>query len=112
MGAEGLGNAGSEPVGLNQHGGELLYFENAGSFGEAAHRIGAPFPRPGLETDHRKLLADVRIRESQLARDMQDRLIEAESGFDADRQKVERVRKGPFDSAAAPLNPLLQQLAR
>ena len=59
--------------------------------GEVVQRLGARRAGAQLEVDQPQLVGQILVRERQLLADALDRLVEAESGLDADDQQVERV---------------------
>ena len=101
--AQRLRDARAELVGLNQHRDERAEVVDAGAIGEVAQRLGAGLAGAQLEVDEPQLVGEIRIRERQLAADALQRLIEAEPGFDADDQQVERIGERQPDAVRAAL---------
>ena len=70
---------------------------------EVVQRFGARLAGAQLEVDQPQLVAQVGMREGELVADALNRLIEAEAGFDADHEQVERVGQAQADPVLPPL---------
>ena len=68
VGAQGIGDAGAEAVGLNQHGHQFSQLRLAGALGQAAQRFRAPLAGANLQIDQLELIAQVLVDERHSSR--------------------------------------------
>ena len=102
--AQAGGDAGAEPVRLDQHRHQLLEVLDRGAVGQIAQRFDAALAGLQLQVDEGELLADLRMRLFKLLGNLQDRLVEPEARLHADHQQVQRVRQSPAQLMLAPLD--------
>ena len=84
MDAEGLGDAGSEAVGLNEGSDEGANVVDAGAFGEVAESLDAGLSGASFEVEEMEFSAQFGMGGLQVFADAHHGLIERQAGFDAD----------------------------
>ena len=69
--------------------------------GQIPERLRPRLAGAQLEVDQPQFVGEIRMREPELLADPLNRLVQAESGFDADDEQVERVRQPQADPMLA-----------
>ena len=97
MRAQRLRDAGAEPIGLHQHRHERAHVVDLGALGEVLERLEARLAGARLGVDQLQLLRERGVGDLELFRALEDRLVEARPGFEADDQQVERIGQAVLD---------------
>ena len=99
--AQGLSDAGSEAIGLNQGADQGADVVDAGALGEIAQSFDARLAGAGFEIEEMEFGAQFGMRVAEVVADAHHGLIERQSGFDADYGEIECVGKAEADAALA-----------
>ena len=91
MHAEGLSDAGTEAIGLNQCTNQGADIVNPGAIDQITQSLGAGLAGAHLEVDQVELIAEIGMGVVQILAHAHQRLIERKSGLDADDGEVEGV---------------------
>jgi hypothetical protein len=91
MHAEGLGHAGAEAVCLNQCTNQRADIVNACSLHQIPESLGAGLASSHLEVHEMEFIAEIGVGMVKILTDAHERLIEGESGLNADYGKVESI---------------------
>src|SRR5215472_7073153 len=99
--AQGLGDAGAEPFGLNQHGYQRLDVIQAGTASQLVQGLNARFSNAHFQVDELEFVAEFPVRDAQLLRNFHQRLIQTESSLNADHEKIQGIRQSAAKPALA-----------
>ncbi len=91
MNAQGLGDAGAKLFRLNQHGDQIAHAVDLGALGEVLPGVGARAAGALLQHDNAQFVADFGLRQAQFFGGARRRLVQAQSGLDADDQQIEHI---------------------
>jgi hypothetical protein len=91
MNAESLSDAGAEAVGLNESADQGADVIDTGAINQIAQGLGPGFAGTHFEVDQMEFVAEIGMSVVEILADAHERLIEGESGFDADDGEVESV---------------------
>src|SRR5262249_50211191 len=91
--AQGLSNAGAKAIGLDEHGYERLDVFEPSTSRQFAQRVDASLANAHLEIHELQLVAELRVSDPEFLGHLHNRLIQAETGLDADDEQIETVRK-------------------
>src|SRR5690242_13834483 len=103
MGAKRLRDAGAELVGLNQQRDQRLDVVDLSSGGEILEGFHARLAGSNLGGNQPQLIGERGIGQAELVGSLDNRLVEARSGFDANDEQVERIGKPLADLSFPPL---------
>src|SRR6267143_2908681 len=112
MHAQGLGNAGSEAVGLNQGCYQGANVIDASAVGQIAERLDSRFAGARFEVEEMEFSAQFRVGVAEVLAHSHHGLIERQACFHADDGQIERVGKAEANPALAFLQLLLEYESR
>src|SRR5208283_3205330 len=112
MDAQGLGDAGSEAVGLNQGPDQGADVIDAGALGQIAERLDARFAGTSFEVEEMEFGAQFGMRRAQIFADAHHGLIERQAGFHADDGQIQSIGEAEANAVLSLLQFLFQQEAR
>src|SRR3984893_16682436 len=101
MHAQGLGNAGSEAVGLNQGCYQRANVIDASAFGQIAERLDARFSGASFEVEEMEFSAQVRVGVAEVLAHSHHGLIERQARCHADDGQIQCVGKAEANQALA-----------
>ena len=99
--AECLGDAGAEPVGLDQHGRQGAQVGHAGPRAQFVEHFGAGAAHLQLEIGQGELLGQDAVGPLHFVGHLAHRLVEAQARLDADHHQVQGVGQGQEDGLFA-----------
>ena len=111
MHAQGLGNAGTEAICLNQCTNKRTDVVNAGAIDQIAQGIGTRLAGAHLEIYQVEFIAQIGMGVVQILAHAHKGLVEGEAGFNANDGKVQGVGQGKPDALLAVFNHALQDEA-
>jgi len=93
MDAQGLGDAGSEAIGLNQGCDERANVVDASALGQIAERLDARFSGASFEVKEMEFTAQFRVGVAEILADSHHGLIERQARFHANHRQIQGVGK-------------------
>src|ERR1700682_3712950 len=98
MRAQGLGDACTELFRLNQYGDQVAQIVYVGALREMLPGLGSRASSALFEHHDSKLIADGRMRMTQLLRSANDCQIQTQTRLDADHHQIQHIRKAAPDT--------------
>src|SRR5580692_2476407 len=111
MYAQSLGNAGAEAVGLDERAHERANVVDASAVDEIAQGFGTRLSGAHFEIDQVKFIAQVGMGVMQVFANAHQRLVQRQSGFDANYGEIKSVGQGDADALLAVFDHALQEKA-